>query len=356
MAWPKPTSTRNQVRKAGKLIVAESKREDDLFLQDSFEAFEVVQNWRAAHGAVLNTAQAWLRRLETFHRPTVGQRLKRFETIIDKLVTGRAMDLSTMHDIAGVRAIFRDENQLREFQEKALRSKAQHVLMHDLGKFDYIKSPKKTGYRGVHQVYERQVPASSGQPWNGLKFEVQLRTSVQHSWATAVEIYDSTAHARFKFEESANPAYEQFLIISELFARVHEGGNASLASESDNDLMKRHYELESTTHMVATIQSLRVAHEVGVLRQNTILQRSKDGKLNIFHYPSLPAAIRAISEMEKREETENTVLVGAATPQHIRIAFKNYFDDTDDFVKLLRAVEAEMGTNPSTKQSITSVE
>jgi len=294
MAWPAPTSTRNQVRKAGKLIVAEYKKDDGLLSQDSYEAFEVVQNWRAAHGAVLNTAQAWLRRLETSHRPTVGQRLKRFETIIDKLVTGRAMDLSTMHDIAGVRAIFRDENDLREFQEKASRSKAQHVLMHDPLKFDYIRAPKKTGYRGVHQVYERQVPAPSGQPWNGLKFEVQLRTSVQHSWATAVEIYDSTAQARFKFEESANPAYEQFLVISELFARVHENGNASLPEFSDIDLMKRHYELENTTHMVATIQSLRVAHDDGMLQQNTILQRRKDGKLSIFHYPSLPAAIRAI--------------------------------------------------------------
>jgi len=55
---------------------------------------------------------------------------------------------------------------------------------------------------------------------------------------------------------------------------------------------------------------------------------------------------RSISEIEKREETENTVLVGAATPQHIRIAFKNYFDDTDDFIKLLRVVEKKIGIKP----------
>lgn len=345
MVWPAPLNSRNQVRNAGKRIV-ESFREHGFLAYGIFvssEDYQTVQNWRAAHGAVLNTAQAWLRRLEELQRPVVGQRLKRFETIVDKLITGRSKDLSTMHDIAGVRAIFRSEQDLRDFQDKASKSKAKHTLTHEPGKFDYIERPKTTGYRGVHQVYTRHVQATSGTPWNGLKFEVQLRTAVQHAWATAVEVYDSTAQARFKFEASDNPAYEQFLVISELFARVHEGQSSALPHLTDRQLVERQRELETETRMVSTIQSLVVAQNVGSLKQNTILQRKKNGELVIHHFPSFPAAIKAISHIEAQSETENAVLVGAATPTHIRDAFRNYFDDTTDFVNLLRAAESEVG-------------
>lgn len=345
MAWPEPTNSRNQVRNAGKRIV-ESYRKYGMLAYGIYipsEDFQTVQNWRAAHGAVLNTAQAWLRRLDEVQRPVVGQRLKRFDTIVDKLITGRSKDLSTMHDIAGVRAIFRNEADLRDFQDKAARSKARHTLTHETGKFDYISCPKSTGYRGVHQVYARQVPAKSGEPWNGLKFEVQLRTACQHAWATAIEVYDSTAQARFKFEASSNPAYEQFLIISEMFARIHEDRRGSLPHLSDQELVLRQRELERETHMVSTIQSLMVAQNAMPLNRNTILQRRKNGELYIYKYKSFALAIQAIAQIEASSETENAVLVGASTPNHIRIAFRNYFDDTADFVNLLREAEEEIG-------------
>ncbi len=39
-------------------------------------------------------------------------------------------------------------------------------------------------------------------------------------------------------------------------------------------------------------------------------------------------------KIEEREDTSNAVLVSAKTPQHIREAFRNYFDDTSDFIAL----------------------
>lgn len=337
MAWPVPVKSKNQVRNTGKRLAEAYRRDGVLRLGHNIlpDDFQIIQNWRASHGAVLNTAQAWLRRLENQPAPVVGQRLKRFETIVDKIITGRSKDLSTMHDIAGVRAIFRSEVDLKKFQEKAKTSKAKHELLHPIDKFDYIQSPKSTGYRGIHLVYARQVQALSGIPWNGLRFEVQLRTAVQHAWATAIEVYDSTAQARFKFEKSTNPAYEQFQIISEMLARIYENTRSCMPHLTDKQLLHRHLELDKTTHMVSTIQSLVVAKEVGALQKNTILQRTKDGSLHIYKFQSLPAAIKEISKIEDLPDTENAVLVGSTTPNHIRDAFRNYFDDTTDFIVLL---------------------
>lgn len=337
MAWPTPQYSKNRIRTAGKRIAKTYSEYGRLTwnIEIPYEEYEILENWRTSHGAVLNTAQAWLRRLNTAGRPIVGQRLKRFNTIVDKLATGRSRDLSTMHDIAGVRAIFRSLEEISDFRDQMRLSKAQHRLIHDEEKFDYIKTPKSTGYRGIHEVMERQVASPSGRPWNGLKFEVQLRTAVQHAWATAVEIYDDTQTARFKFQKSVNPAYEQFLIASEIFARVHEDRNGCLVERTDTQLADRFIELEQHTHTVTMIHGLQVAVNYRPLKKNSILQRTTKGELFIYSFASFPQALRAISEIEGREETLNAVLVGAKTPFHIREAFRNYFEDTSDFVNLL---------------------
>lgn len=337
MAWPIPLYSKNRVRSAGK-NVAKVLLEDKALARGvniSRDEFDIIENWRTSHGAVLNTAQAWLRRLDKLQRPIVGQRLKRYETIVDKLSSGRSKDLSTMNDIAGVRAIFRNIEEINEFRGQMRLSKAQHILTHDEERFNYIQAPKDTGYRGIHEVMERQVSSKSGEPWNGLRFEVQLRTAVQHAWATAVEIYDDTQFARFKFQSSVNPAYEQFLIVSELFVRIHESEKGCLSEKTDIELVERFTELEAETHTVTMIHGLHVAVNYRPLEKNSILQRTKRGELFIHTFSSFPKALRAISSIETLPETLNAVLVGAKTPHHIREAFRNYFEDTADFVKLL---------------------
>lgn len=191
-------------------------------------------------------------------------------------------------------------------------------------------------------MYSRQVGAHSGRSWNGLRFEVQLRTVVQHAWATVIEVYDSIQQARFKFEGSANPAYEQFLIISEIFARIYENKTACKPELSDDELVQAHDSLENQTHMVSTIDSLNVAGNYGHLKKDTILKRTTSGELFVYRYSSFQAAMRSIAEIEQESDTENAVLVSAATPNHIRDAFRNYFDDTNDFVQLLRGAIHEI--------------
>lgn len=241
-----------------------------------------------------------------------------------------------MNDIAGLRLIFRSEAELLQFREKMDTSRAKHRRTHDQDRFNYILAPKSTGYRGIHDVFERHVKSAPGaSAWDGLKFEVQLRTAVQHAWATAVEVYDSIKRHRFKFQRSENAAYEQFLLISELFARLHEGRNSCRPAYSDMQLIEQIDVLEQDSGMIAMFHSLSAAQHHQELRQNSILQRTRENKLLISTYRSFSEAALAVAEIEKREETLDAVLVAAKTPQHIRDAFRNYFDDTSDFIELL---------------------
>jgi hypothetical protein len=50
---------------------------------------------------------------------------------------------------------------------------------------DYIRNPKRSGYRGYHMIY--RYNSDRKDTYNTLKIELQFRSQLQHAWATAVE-------------------------------------------------------------------------------------------------------------------------------------------------------------------------
>lgn len=333
MAWPEPQYSKRMVKRSGKYF-RDNPTEDFSQTTTGQESLQVLSNWRDMHGAVLNTAQAWIRRLDRSTDIIVAQRLKRFDTVLDKLVTGRSDDLSTMHDIAGVRVIFKNEDALREFRKKMEKSRAKHPRKNEVDDYDYIKCPKDTGYRGVHDVYERRC--RTGIAYNGLKFEVQLRTNVQHAWATAVEIYDLSKGTRLKFSsgDAESDVREYFSYISELLARIHEDSAGRFLELSIKDLQQKCLEMEEATKVVTSVKSLHAATRVGKIEKNSVLYLTKNRKLYAKKFPSMPIAMKALKELEMREDIINIVLVGAQDPKHIKNAFRNYFTDAAEFVEL----------------------
>jgi ppGpp synthetase/RelA/SpoT-type nucleotidyltranferase len=92
------------------------------------------------------------------------------------------MTLSQMQDIGGCRAIVSSA----EGVAKLCASYAESDLKHILHQTDnYIDTPKDSGYRGVHLIY--RYHSDRRQDYNSLKIEMQLRSQLQHAWATAVE-------------------------------------------------------------------------------------------------------------------------------------------------------------------------
>lgn len=68
---------------------------------------DIVENWRASHTHILNTWQVVLRNRIKGNSVIFAQRLKRKNTIYDKLERFPDMQLARMHDIAGCRLIFK---------------------------------------------------------------------------------------------------------------------------------------------------------------------------------------------------------------------------------------------------------
>lgn len=103
-----------------------------------------------------------------------GQRFKRLERILDKLLRYPQMRLSQMEDIGGCRAVFDDPGQLYLAANRIMSQWRTHAKL-----MDHIAAPKPDGYRGVHIVERR----------DGRLIEVQLRTAGQHRWAEVIETW-----------------------------------------------------------------------------------------------------------------------------------------------------------------------
>ena len=167
------TLSRSQVKKAGSTI-RRFTRGVSVDTEDYFRAVEVMDEWRRSHQQALVSANMGLRsRITTLGiAGKVSQRLKRSQTILDKLQREPSLDLSRMQDIGGCRAVVPDLTSLQLLQSRLVNGRVPILRV-----ADYVTAPRISGYRAVHVVVEYRERA----------IEVQLRTPQMHAWAQEME-------------------------------------------------------------------------------------------------------------------------------------------------------------------------
>ena len=222
---PKPKMiSRRAIDRAGDVLISETSKVDELE-----KARDILNQWRARHVYPLNTFNSYLRSKVRNGRfgidVVIAQRLKRASTIINKLREGEDHDIKllNMQDIAGVRAILPTITDVRKLEADYKLSKRFSHILHPRSK-DYIQEPKiKDGYRSTHLVYKyqnRQHPR-----WDGLWVELQIRTKLQHTWATAVETMHAFLGKAIKTrqgQKSDEKWTEYFRLVSSAFAYIEK--------------------------------------------------------------------------------------------------------------------------------------
>lgn len=321
-----PGGSRSRVNFAGNRIREKSYTFDDLI---------VVNEWRASHRAVLNTFQAILRARTRGTNIVVAQRHKRISTIFGKLNRYPEMQLSRMDDVAGCRLIFPDIDSLYHFRDIFLNARFHHKRRNTVDKYDYIKNPKSTGYRGIHDVYVYDVNSVIGRNLKGLMVEVQYRTNIQHAWATAVEVIGFITESQPKFQEGDTRYQNAMALASEILARTYENSVGPFPQKDNKELAIEFLKLDRELKLLNTLRSLNAADQTVSANRNTILIFSESGELEIKTYRDAPEALRALFQLEKERSGKDIVLVKADTSEEVRFAFKNYFSDARDFISLV---------------------
>ena len=206
MATAQPGMSKNQVNKAGK-IIRRFLRGDLDDVEQFQQAFEKLYAYRAAHQRPLTKANMGLRSMVRTAGCTdveVTQRLKRITTIMNKLIREPTLALGNMQDVGGCRAVVGSISEIRGVQRRAERTKRV------LAQSDYIESPRRTGYRGLHLVVG----------YDDRAIEIQLRTRVMHEWAMVSERLGEDV----KSGDGPQEVHDLMAIISEAMA-TEECGN-----------------------------------------------------------------------------------------------------------------------------------
>ena len=311
-------------------------------------ALDVLDNWRSSHSFPLNTLQMLLRsRVKRMDVPgvIVAQRLKRTPSIVAKLRRFASMKLSRMQDIGGARAVLPTVAEVDDLRDR-YRQQDRRSTHTFVAEKDYIRQPKSSGYRGIHLVYRY---GSLGNPaYNGLQVEIQLRTRLQHAWATAVETVGTFLGQSLKSSEGPESWLRFFELAGSVFAQEEGGPTAPNVPVDLATLLAETRAAAKDTRVASRLQAFGAALDVVgeedvPARGYVLLVLDLDPdppSLTIRSYPRhrLTVGMRDYQEQEKRlaEAHGDVVLVASDSLASLRCAFPNYFGDTRTFVKEMR--------------------
>lgn len=337
-----PEHSKSAVNRAGRRLAEENHTLEDLL---------IIENWRAAHNYILNTFQANLRnRAKKTNARTPVQRIKRLDTIRNKLIRYPGMQFSRMHDIVGCRVIFENLEDLSQFRSDFNKSRFAHRRRvktlpdgNRVDAYNYITNPKSSGYRGVHDVFEYKAKqsgagrATGGEKWNGLHIEIQYRTRIPHAWATAVEICDNFTDNHGKFSNAPEEYLRYFVLASEILARTFEAETPRQLEFDTLKIISEFRDLEEQHGMLRTLRGVQPSQQDFDFQRHTILIFEEEkGHTEVLTFPDFRSAIRRYFDLERtKDPSTDVVLVAADDPDSVRFGFRNYFSDAREFVSLI---------------------
>lgn len=330
-----PTESKSKINKAGKILT-----QDSFFNLEYQEALDLANRWRACHAYPINTFQATLRQKvsQCSGEPIVAQRLKRMPTIIDKLSRFPNMQLTTMQDIAGLRAILENIDDVQSVVSKYVFNKS---FPHEfIDQYDYITTPRDIdGYRSHHLTYKYRNKRNPN--YDGLRVEIQIRTRLQHIWATAVETMGTFLGQALKSKQGDKEWIDFFAAVSSAFSFI-EGTNpvprfSHLSKSKTIDLVAK---MENDLGAVEKMKNFStVINSIGSKKSYTyhlLVLNSLEHSISVYTYDreNFEKAMEDYTKFENEAAKGSRlepVLVSAGPMENLKKAYPNLFLDISEF-------------------------
>jgi ppGpp synthetase/RelA/SpoT-type nucleotidyltranferase len=305
-------------------------------LEEQSDAREVLSNFRSAHAFPLNAVTVTVRQkaLGVNANAVVAQRLKRLPTIMDKLKRIPTMSVTTMHDLGGCRVVLASIDEVDELVRQLQQSKRSRNKV--TRTYDYIREepgPKASGYRGVHLAYEYHASKTE---YDGLRIELQVRTQLQHAWATAVETMDLFSGSELKYGKGDPRIIRFFVVVSSLMAAEEGTALVPGADGPIEDLIQEMQTLNDETGVIGRLQGYAaiVSDHAKTDRRNALtleLRRSAQELTVAVHERMSDAEARLASLEALNDDDLDVVLVNIAKIGQLQAAYPNYYADTSMF-------------------------
>lgn len=315
-------------------------------------AVALVKKWRACHAYPINTFQATLRvrlKRDFSGKSIVAQRLKRMPTVVDKLRRERHknMMLTRMHDIGGVRAVVDSMADVKRLVEQYKDiSRLDHELLRE---YDYIQSPRdEDGYRSIHLIYKYKNKRNP--EYDGLLLELQIRTRLQHLWATAVETMGTYLKQPLKSREGSKEWLEFFATTSSAFACMestaplpkHRGLSRKKIFATVSAMNRKFQFLDKMSGYSMAIDMIS-SEDQKIWAYHLIVLNPQNETVAVYPYKreNIEQALDAYEEIESQAadgKSVEAVLVSAGPLEVLRQAYPNFFLDIRGFVKRVQNI------------------
>lgn len=337
-----------ELRRAGEVIAG------DLVWTDETapairEAFSIANNWRDSHAYPMRSIRyTVLHQMRSAGIEGISSaRLKRMQAIRRKLRRVK-LHLNQLQDLGGCRVILNKISDVKRLVE-FLRGGSSHrhaIRTED----DYITRPKADGYRSHHLIFN-YVGIGQAEIFNGRRIELQVRTRLQHAWATGVEAVGLFRGEDLKSHQGNADWLRLFRLLSAEFAEAE--GAVVDPDCADRDLrISEILDLERNLQAIETLQNIRLAVRgtdrpviVQGFRIAHYLIRydhvKKIVSVDPYFGPKLAAESYDNAEALDRQaqgERETVVLVEVDKIENLKKAYPNYFGDVAYLLGQLRAI------------------
>ncbi len=351
MAWTLPQYDKSEVNTAGRCLIADA---GSTSVMERDRMLDVINNWRSSHSFPLQCIKMVLtKRSKTVdEKAIVAQRLKRLLSIDAKLRQHSTwMKLTQMQDIGGCRAIVRNVTCVERIVETYRKAVAKNPKRgYRLQKEnDYISHPKIDGYRSYHLIFRYRSLKRGYRPYNDLKIEIQIRSRLQHAWATALETVSTFTGQALKSSGGEENWRRFFVLMSAAFAIREKRAPVPGAPHNKAELVDELRALADQLNVEVVLEAWRIS-----LRQLAPKGVGKDTAAYLLHLDpaketissvpytiqELPQASEAYLQLEKKIAAAPTpgaqaVLVSVNSLQALRKAYPNFYLDTTVFVEAL---------------------
>jgi len=308
------------------------------------EAFSIANEWRDSHAHPMRSLHHTLRshiRLRGLDGLTAA-RLKRMNAIRGKLrrMRGRRrpLGLETFQDLGGCRAIMSSVQDAKALVG-ALKDRCRHVLWDE---DDYIHEARQTGYRSHHLKYEYRGTGDR-RIFNGRRVEVQIRTDLQHSWATAVEAVGLFRGEELKSGKGSAEWLRLFALMSAEFAEA-EG------CDSVKGMADRAVRIKELKDLAGHLGAVRILDNMSTAFFWTLDAVEASGRADYYliEYERETRQVKVTPKFQSRfavksyeeaeiidnlsgKDTSDVVLVEGVKLENLKRAYPNYFGDVQLF-------------------------
>jgi hypothetical protein len=314
-----------------------SKRSEllDLFMQ--------ANAWRDSHIRPMASVRSSVRALMRVNAlpGDMAARPKRMSSIRRKLRES-GVTLDKMNDLGGCRAIIENIS-----STKTLIDVLQYSFKHDIiREYSYIDQPKPDGYRSHHFVFSYCPRSRDDEHLSGRRIELQVRTRLQHAWATAVEAVGLYIGEDLKHHKGSEKWLRLFCLASAEFALAeqcaaypdvpdHEARISELSDlNRELNAVEMLENIKNATHFAETF-----LHDPG---KYYLIRYNPNHTVDVSTFRDLIEVTELLAKQEQRIESGNddakVVIVEVDKVEKLIETYPNYFGDVSLFVSNLRSI------------------